>query len=175
VRVSEDVTRAPAGVDASGNVTFEQVWTGRPRRPASVAEWAAQRVAALGGTARAFPAGKAVIALLEAGEDAAVRPVGKPLDEWQRYGVLTELQRLLKAARESYPPAGPMVEALRGRWVRAFGDREPLPRRRLPAPPPAAARPVDTLAASPPDAAHWAAAWGRPLAGAPMPSMDRVA
>ena len=125
----EQVTRAPAGVTADGTVIYDTVWTGKMRRPESVPEWCAQRVSALGHTGRSFATGRAVVALLEAGEGFDVKAAGRDLDEQARHGVLTELIRLLALARQDYSPAAPLLKAMHGAWVRAYGDREPLPRR----------------------------------------------
>lgn len=125
----EEVTRTRAGFDDDGVPLWETTMTGRTRKPASVPEWCAQRIAAMGLTGRSLPGGRAVTALLEAGESFDVKRAGRELDDWQRWGVRTELERLLGRARETYPPAGPMVQQMLRAWTRAYGDREPRPQR----------------------------------------------
>ena len=135
----EEVIRTRTGFGDDGQVMYETTLTGRIRRPESVPEWCAQRIAAMGLIARTLPGGRAVIALLEAGEDFNVKAAGRELDDWQRWGVRTELERLLGRARESYPPAARLLQPMLSAWTRAYGNREPLP--------PRAPRPVKVQAA----------------------------
>ena len=113
-------------------MTYTTIRTGRPRRPQSVPEWAGQRVAGLGVTAQARPAGRALIMLLDHLEDAdsgVVKAVGRDLDEYGRKSVADALAQLVDAAQRSYPPAGQPVRRVREMWVKAWGDRELVPRR----------------------------------------------
>lgn len=138
------------------------------KRPESPEEWREQRITVL--QRLVLPAAAAVVTLLEAGEDADVKAVGKPLDERQRWGVLTELGQLADAARRDYPPAARLVVALREAWARRWGDREPLPKRPQVVAREKRERPL-SMAEDPPDAARvgesWAtygAAWAARLA-----------
>ena len=126
----EQVDRVRVGVDnLTGEPVFETTWTGRMRRPESAAEWVAMQIALLGSVARALPAGRAVARLLERGEDADIKAVGKPLDAHQRHGVLLELRRLEGVAQRTYPPASRLTMGLRRAWVSQWGDKEPFPQR----------------------------------------------
>ena len=118
----EQVDRVRVGVDnLTGEPVFETTWTGG--WPAeSAAEWVAMQIALLGSVARALPAG-AVARLLERGEAADIKAVGKPLDAHQRHGVLLELQRLEGVAQRTYPPASRLTMGLRRAWVSQWGDK----------------------------------------------------
>ena len=113
----EQVDRVRAGFDDDGVPLWETTMTGRTRKPTSVPEWCAQRIAAMGVVGRALPGGRAVIALLEAGEDFDVKSAGRELDDWRRWGVRTELERLLGLGARELPsrraagaPGAPGVE-----------------------------------------------------------------
>lgn len=165
---AEEVTRVPAGLDEQGRMTYGTVWQGRPARPGSVAEWCAQRVAAMGLVGRALPGCRAVAELLGAagaGGDfdakAAVRAAGKPLDEMARYGVRIELERLAEMAQRDYPPAAPAVRRLREAWARQWGEREPRQRREPLVPVPAARPRTPALYETGADPDRLLASWQR--------------
>lgn len=153
----EDVTRETAGV-GPGGLEFVTVRHGRLRRPESVAQWREWQVASLCGFAR-WPAGRVIIELLSAPEDANVKTAGRDLDPWSRSAVLRELRRLEAAARETYPPAARVVGALAAAWLRQWGDREQVPPRdRVIAPERGRERPP-ILAETGIDAGRAGAAW----------------
>jgi hypothetical protein len=125
------VTREVAGHGPDGPV-YARTWTGRPRPPESLGEWAGQRVAALGEAAlRGFPATRVTVALLEAlaADDsaAAVRAAvaaGRDLDDQDRYAVLATLEICRDKTREYPPSSGPMRDLVAA-WVRKHGDKQP--------------------------------------------------
>lgn len=164
VRPPEQVDRVPQGPGPTGELEYSTVYTGRPRRPESLEEWYQRRIAALL-QFRHMPAVAAVIALLEAGQGADVKAVGRQLDDWQRNGVLTALGELANAARASYPPAAGQVAQLERAWRRVWGDRPALPPRLREVKREPRAR-VVTGAEKPPSAGQLAAAWGSPLGSA---------
>lgn len=128
--VTEHVTRRYAGHGEDGQPRYDVTWHGRARSPQSVAEWAGQRVAALGyeGTR---PAGRVVVGLLTADGAGAVRAVvagAAGLDEYQRHAVLACLRACRGAASESYGQALGHMDGLIAAWVKVHGDREPKPR-----------------------------------------------
>lgn len=156
--------RVPQGPGATGEPEYSAVYTGRPQRPRSVEEWCARQIQALA-QFRHMPACAALAALLEAGEDADVKAAGKPLDDWQRRGVLDALGELADAASRSYPPAAPLMQRLERAWRRQWGDREVIPPRGPVVKPGPRAR-VVCAADEPPTAGQLAAAWGHPLGSA---------
>ena len=160
VRFPEQVDLVPAGLGASGEPEYSLVRTGRARRPESAGEWCERRIAALR-QFRHMPACAALIALLEAGEDADVKAAGRQLDDWQRHGVLTALGELADAAGQSYPPASALMLRLQAAWRRQWGDRQVIPPRIREVKREPGMR-VTSLVADPPGAGHFAAAWGRP-------------
>lgn len=155
----EQVVTEAEGVDKQGRPVMGTTWTGRLRRPESVDEWRAQRLAALGHATRALPAGRALAELLEAGEDADVKSIGRGLDGYGLWAVTATLDALLDKARSGYPPAVPFVTGLRGAWTGRWGDSEPRrPLRDWTAK--RVNRPrAASMADAPPDAAAVAAAW----------------
>ena len=120
----EDVVKVPEGMGPF-EPEYVTVLTGRMRRPESVAEWQQQQAARLA-QFKALPAGAAVIALLQAGEDFDAKAAGGQLDAWQRKCVLVELARLLAVASRDYPPAARLMRWVHGEWLRRYGAGELL-------------------------------------------------
>ncbi len=166
VRFPEQVDRVPQGPGATGEPEYSVVRTGRPQRPGSAEEWRARQIQALA-QFRHMPACAALAALLEAGEDADVKAAGKPLDDWQRRGVLDALGQLADAASRSYPPAAAVIlrlqAAWRRQWPRCDGEVYPSRVREVKREPRAR---VISAADEPPSAGQLAAAWGHPLGSA---------
>ena len=120
----EEVVKVPEGMGPF-EPEYVTVLTGRMRRPESVAEWQQQQAARLA-QFKALPAGAAVIALLQAGEDFDAKAAGGQLDAWQRKCVLVELARLLAVASRDYPPAARLMRWVHGEWLRRYGAGELL-------------------------------------------------
>jgi hypothetical protein len=116
--------RRPDGMTANGTPLTEVVITGQWRRPESIEEWAEQRIAGLGAMADTYPAGRAVIALLQAGEDADVKAAGQGLDEHGRYAVLRVLQ-IITDKSDGYPPGLQLARKLHTAWRARWGDAVP--------------------------------------------------
>lgn len=128
--VQELVTRKFEGHSEDGSARYARTWTGQPRPPESVAEWAEQRVAALGGAA-SLPAGRVAVQLLQADSDAARKAAlaaGRDLGDWERWGVLQVLEMWRKKAQE-YGPAAGLARELHRAWTAKYGDKVPRTRR----------------------------------------------
>lgn len=164
VRAPEQIDRVPEGPGPTGEPEYSTVYTGRARRPESLEEWCGRRAHGLA-RFRHLPAVNALVLLLEAGQDADVKAAGKPLDDWQRNGVLTALGELADAARQDYPPAAAAMLRLQAAWRRQWGNRQVIPPRVREVKPERRPR-VVTGADGPPGIEHLAAAWGSPLGSA---------
>jgi hypothetical protein len=121
--------------DAAVIVTFES----NPLPPTSTAEWAEQRIDALG-TRASWDTGKVLAQLLRAGDDhqavKAAVAAGNGLDPWNRYAVGQVLEEYRALARDEFPQAAGMMDHLRSAWVKHYGSEQPraLPQvRELPA------------------------------------------
>jgi hypothetical protein len=115
--------RKPAGMTADGKPLTETVWTGRWVPPTTVEEWAEQRIAALGNLGTDTKPGRAVIALLQAGDAADVKAAGKDLHQVDRYAVLQTLRAI--AAATEYPPGSALMRKLLKAWLARWGDKVP--------------------------------------------------
>lgn len=127
--IGEAITRQFAGHDESGQPTFSTIRHGYPARPESIAEWVHLAVATLGSMAPTYAQGRAVIALLEAGERADVKAAGRDLTEMQRWAVLKTLETMEGHAGAQYAPAVTLARGLRLAWVKQWGEKEPKPPR----------------------------------------------
>ncbi len=130
--LQEHVTRRQVGLSPVGKPVMETSRHGHPALPGSVEEWAQQAIARLGYDGRRSPAGRAVVALLEAGDGADARKVGRDLDGYQRYAVLRTLQAITEPAPPSswcgcaaYRPGIALARRLHTAWKAAWGDQPP--------------------------------------------------
>jgi hypothetical protein len=129
VAVKEHVTRQFTGHREDGSTVYDVTRHGNPARPESVAGFTEQRLASLGPAARTLPAGRVVVALLEAGEDgaavSAAVALGEGLDTYQRHSVHKTLAKQREAAQDSYPPGARLMGALLAAWAARWGSAEP--------------------------------------------------
>jgi hypothetical protein len=126
--VAERVERRVNGINLeTGEKTYYTTFTGQPDIK-SLGDWCEVRLSAVR-QYHGAPADLArrMLAAIAAGEDlAAVVKDGKPLDAWERYGVLLTLRQWRELA-DDFAPAYAPVRELERQWVARFGETKPKP------------------------------------------------